>query len=113
MKRSSYLVLISFAVLLLAPSIVQAEILAMLNYKSKLDNTIRKEGIIVMDVDPNSSTYGQTLMDIPLPHDLVAPCCSRCGPPAAYACIMPVVAVACSHLQIASGWKRASERSYQ
>ncbi len=72
MKRSSYLVLISFAVLLLAPSIVQAEILAMLNYESKLDNTIRKEGIIVMDVDPNSSTYGKTLMEIPLPHDLVA-----------------------------------------
>ncbi|MDA2911399.1 YncE family protein [Nitrospiraceae bacterium AH_259_D15_M11_P09] len=44
----------------------------MLNYESKLDNTIRKEGIIVMDVDPNSSTFGQTLMEIPLPHDLVA-----------------------------------------
>ena len=72
MTRFSYRVLISFAVLLLAPSLVHAEILAMLNYESKLDNTIRKEGIIVMDVDPNSSTYGKTLMDIPLPHDLVA-----------------------------------------
>ncbi len=113
MKRLSHLVSISFAVLLLYPSLVQAEILAMLNYESKPQNTIRKEGIVVIDVDPDSSTYGQTLMDIPLPHDLVAPCCSRCGPPAAYACIMPVVAVACSHVQIASGWKRASERSYQ
>ena len=72
MKRSSYPVLIFLAVILLCPSLVHAETLAMLNYESKPGNPIRQEGITVIDVDPSSSTYGQTLMDIPLPHNLVA-----------------------------------------
>ena len=72
MNRSSYPVLILLAVILLCPTLLHAETLAMLNYESKSGNPIRQEGITVIDVDPNSSTYGQTLMDIPLPHDLVA-----------------------------------------
>lgn len=61
----------------------QAEILAMLNYESKPNDALkdlklpfgtqgRKEGIAIMDVDPNSDTYGEILSDIPLPPDLVA-----------------------------------------
>ncbi len=72
MKRLSYPLLIALTVLLLCPSLVRAEILAMLNYESTAQSSIRKEGIAVIDVDPNSSAYGQTLMDIPLPHNLVA-----------------------------------------
>ena len=71
MTRSSKLALIFLAVILLCPSLVQAETLAMLNYESKQGNPLRQEGIAVIDVDPNSPTYGQTLMDIPLPHNLV------------------------------------------
>ncbi len=72
MKWSSSPLVVSLAVLLLAPSLAGVEILAMLNYESKRDNILRKEGIVVIDVDPTSSTYGQALMDIPLPHDLIA-----------------------------------------
>lgn len=71
MDRSSKPALIFLAVVLLCPSLVQAETLALLNYESKQGNPLRQEGIAVIDVDPNSSTYGQTLMDIPLPHNLV------------------------------------------
>ena len=60
-----------------------AEILAMLNYESKPDDSLkdlkmpfgtmgRKEGIAIIDVDPDSDRYGEILMDIPLPPDLVA-----------------------------------------
>jgi hypothetical protein len=62
---------------------VQAEILALANYESKTDDSLkdlkmpfganqRREGIAVFDVDPESDTYGKILMDIPLPADLVA-----------------------------------------
>ncbi|CAB1274986.1 YncE family protein [Candidatus Nitrosacidococcus tergens] len=50
----------------------QGEILAMLNYESKPDNPMRKEGLAIIDVDPQSANFGKMLMDIPLPHDLVA-----------------------------------------
>lgn len=49
-----------------------AEILAMLNYESKPDQTVRREGIAIIDVDPKSKEFGKILMDIPLPPDLVA-----------------------------------------
>ncbi|MEE8108700.1 MAG: YncE family protein [Gammaproteobacteria bacterium] len=60
-----------------------AEILAMLNYESKPNESLkdlklpfgaqeRKEGIAIMDVDPDSAAYGEILMEIPLPPDLVA-----------------------------------------
>lgn len=69
--------------LLAAPIASRAEILAIANYESKPDESLkelklpfganaRREGVAVFDVDPKSSTYGQILADIPLPPDLVA-----------------------------------------
>jgi DNA-binding beta-propeller fold protein YncE len=60
-----------------------AEILALANYESKPNESLkdlkmpfgtqgRKEGIAIFDVDPESENYGNILMDIPLPPDLVA-----------------------------------------
>jgi DNA-binding beta-propeller fold protein YncE len=70
-------------ILCLIPLTVSAEILAMLNYETRPNASLkelkmpfgdqgRKEGIAVMDVDPQSDRYGEILMDIPLPADLVA-----------------------------------------
>lgn len=62
----------------------QSEILAMLNYESKAPDSLkalklstgpgqeRVEGIVIMDVDPESPNYGRILYDIPLPPDLTA-----------------------------------------
>lgn len=80
MKKIASLILASF---LLLPLISNAEILALLNYESKPNESLkelkmpfgtqgRKEGIAVIDVDPESDNYGNILMDIPLPPDLVA-----------------------------------------
>jgi DNA-binding beta-propeller fold protein YncE len=49
-----------------------AELLALLNYESKPDQSVRREGIAIMDIDPESSDFGKILMEIPLPSDLVA-----------------------------------------
>ncbi len=68
---------------LLVPAICSAEILAMMNYESKPDDSLkelkmpfgaqaRREGLAIMDVDPKSDAFGEILMDIPLPSDLVA-----------------------------------------
>lgn len=54
------------------PLETEAEILAMLNYESKSDQTIRREGIAIVDVDPQSANFGKIVADIPLPPDLVA-----------------------------------------
>ena len=35
-----------------------AEILALLNYESKPDQPVRREGIAIMDIDPESSDFG-------------------------------------------------------
>jgi len=51
---------------------VDAEILALLNYETKPEQIVRKEGLAVIDVDPKSPSFGKLLMDIPLPPDLVA-----------------------------------------
>lgn len=72
MKRTCHSLLIAIGVLTLSASPVYAEVLAMLNYETKPDQVIRKEGLAVLDVDPNSPTFGKMLMDIPLPPDLVA-----------------------------------------
>ena len=80
MKKSISLILASA---LLIPLISNAEILALLNYESKPNESLkelkmpfgtqgRKEGIAVIDVDPESDNYGNILMDIPLPPDLAA-----------------------------------------
>lgn len=68
---------------LVIPLAGQAEILAMSNYESKPDDSLkelkmpfgtkgRREGVAIFDVDPESETYGDILIDIPLPPDLVA-----------------------------------------
>jgi len=72
MRRRTF-VPIGFLVMVgLVPSILHAEILAMLNYESKREQTVRREGIAIIDVDPKSEQFGQIVMDIPLPPDLVA-----------------------------------------
>ncbi|MDO9118105.1 MAG: YncE family protein [Nitrospira sp.] len=59
--------------LLLAGTVpASAELLALINYESKADQPVRREGIAIMDIDPESAGYGKILMEIPLPSDLVA-----------------------------------------
>ena len=68
-------------VVALAPLTVSAHILAMVNYESKTaegllahgikDHGDRKEGIAVIDVDPESKTFGKIMVDISLPPNLV------------------------------------------
>ncbi|HSA69896.1 MAG TPA: hypothetical protein VLF65_09825 [Burkholderiales bacterium] len=69
--------------LALAPSLVSAQIHAMVNYETKSPESLkvlktpiaapaRKEGIAIIDVDPKSKTFGQIVQDLELPGDLVA-----------------------------------------
>lgn len=70
------------AVLALQAGPSAAEILAMMNFESKTPEAIealklgapgeRREGIAIMDVDPQSARFGDVIMEIPLPPDLVA-----------------------------------------
>jgi len=60
------------ALLLSITSMASAELLALLNYESKPGQTVRREGIAIMEIDPKSVDFGKILMDIPLPADLVA-----------------------------------------
>lgn len=80
MKKIASLILAST---MLIPLASNAEILALLNYESKPNESLkelkmpfgtqgRKEGIAIIDVDPESDNYGNILMDIPLPPDLVS-----------------------------------------
>ena len=67
---------------LAAAAPARAEILAMVNYESKTPDSLktlklagppeREEGIAILDVDPDSPRFGEILMTIPLPADLVA-----------------------------------------
>ena len=60
----------------------QGEILAMVNYESKTEESLkalkltgpaeRTEGIMILDVDPASDEFGQVLWNYALPPDLVA-----------------------------------------
>ena len=72
MKWTRSLLLFALLILALSSSLAHAEILAMLNYETKPEQILRKEGLAIIDVDPKSSTFGKLLMDIPLPPDLVA-----------------------------------------
>lgn len=72
MKPTWQSFVLAVGVLALSASLAHAEILAMLNYETKPEQTVRKEGLAVIDVDPKSPTFGKILMDIPLPPDLVA-----------------------------------------
>ena len=66
----------------LAPP-AQAEILAMLNYESKPEEALkalrlpvapagRREGIAIIDVDPQSKNFGKIVRDLPIPPDVIA-----------------------------------------
>ena len=63
---------LTLGLLLACSTFASAEILALLNYESKPDQPVRREGIAIMDIDPESGNYGKILMEIPLPPDLVA-----------------------------------------
>src|SRR5574340_422041 len=63
---------LTVGLLLSCASLASAEILALLNYESKPNQPVRREGIAIMEIDPESSDFGKILMDIPLPPDLVA-----------------------------------------
>jgi len=71
MKWFSFLFIILGMTLSMIPSVPQAEILAMLNYESKPQQTTRREGIAIIDVDPASENFSNILLDIPLPPNLV------------------------------------------
>ena len=66
------LFILTLGLLLPGAAIASAEILALINYESKPDQPVRREGIAIMDIDPESAGYGKILMEIPLPSDLVA-----------------------------------------
>ena len=72
MKRKAFFLVLVMLFLSHSESLLHAELLAMLNYESKPEQTVRKEGLAIIDVDPKSPTFGKMLMDIPLPPDLVA-----------------------------------------
>jgi DNA-binding beta-propeller fold protein YncE len=71
MKWSLFLLIILGITASVIPSVPRAEILAMLNYESKPQQTIRREGIAIIDVDPASENFAKIIVDIPLPPDLV------------------------------------------
>ena len=64
--------LVALGLLVLWASPASAELLALLNYESKPDQPVRREGIAIMEIDPESADFGKILMEIPLPSDLVA-----------------------------------------
>lgn len=63
---------LTLGLVLACSTFASAEILALLNYESKPNQPVRREGIAIMDIDPESGNYGKVLMEIPLPSDLVA-----------------------------------------
>ena len=71
MRRVRLLTCLSL-VFLSCTSLASAELLALLNYESKPNQPVRREGIAIMDIDPESTDFGKILMEVPLPPDLVA-----------------------------------------
>jgi DNA-binding beta-propeller fold protein YncE len=63
---------LTVVLLLSCTALASAEILALLNYESKPNQPVRREAIAIMDIDPESANFGNILMEIPLPSDLVA-----------------------------------------
>ena len=83
MSRVLALLVCTATLLVLAPSLAIGQIHAMVNYETKSAESLkslkkpisapaRKEGIAIIDVDPQSKTFGQMVQDLPLPGDLVA-----------------------------------------
>jgi DNA-binding beta-propeller fold protein YncE len=75
--------LCAIALFALLPVAANAQIHAMANYETKSADSLkalkspiaapaRKEGIAIIDVDPNSKDFGKIVQDLPLPGDLVA-----------------------------------------
>ena len=63
---------LTFGLLLAVTTLASAELLALINYGSKANQPVRREGIAIMEIDPASADFGKILMEIPLPSDLVA-----------------------------------------
>jgi|TARA_R110002072_G_scaffold4706_4_gene32867 DNA-binding beta-propeller fold protein YncE len=82
MKRLFVYVAAAAIAVMVIPATARSEILALVNYESKPADSLkelnivgprdREEGLAVVDVDPNGSSFGKILMTIPLPPDLVA-----------------------------------------
>ena len=83
MKQARRSFVLSSLILFLSAWPAGAEILAMTNYESKppdalkvfknpVAGQIRREGIAILDADPQSENFGKILMDMPLPPDLIA-----------------------------------------
>ena len=87
MKRSTVFLLgavsICAALMVVVPVAARAEILAMLNYESKPEDSLkamrvpvppqgRREGVAIIDVDPKSENFGKIMTDLPIPPDVVA-----------------------------------------
>lgn len=70
--KSVRLLSLALGLLLTGTAQASAEILALINYESKPNQAVRREGIAIMDIDPKSADFGKILMEIPLPSDLVA-----------------------------------------
>lgn len=60
------------AIMFLLSSGAHAELLALMNYESKVGQSHRREGITVIDVDPTSPNFNKIIKDTPLPPDYVA-----------------------------------------
>ena len=50
---------LTLGLLLACSTLASAEILALLNYESKPDQPVRREGIAIMDIDPESGNFGR------------------------------------------------------
>ncbi|MGR9088605.1 MAG: YncE family protein [Gammaproteobacteria bacterium] len=72
MKSKHIIKILSIGLTLLCPVLAQAEILAMLNYESKPKESPRREGIAIIDVDPDSENFTKMLVDMPLPPTRIA-----------------------------------------
>ncbi|MDH3411016.1 MAG: YncE family protein [Gammaproteobacteria bacterium] len=80
LNRVACPVLLGALILLSIPA--RGEILAIMNYESKTPDSLkalklsgpqeREEGLAIIDVDPNSDSFGKWLWKMPLPADLVA-----------------------------------------
>ncbi|MDD5580930.1 MAG: YncE family protein [Methylobacter sp.] len=60
------------SLLLLSPMISHGEILAMVNYDTKPGQTPRREGIAILNIDPDSPQFGKIINDLPLPPDTLS-----------------------------------------
>ena len=60
------------SLMLLTPLMGHAEILAMVNYDSIAGQSPRREGIAILNVDPDSPQFGKIINDLPLPPDALS-----------------------------------------